>query len=79
MFVCLFHSQINFVLLISHCKLFLFLFAVIISEKFVCVIVVDGRHRPRGRHEGDRYESASMMSSDIETTSYMDSSDDQSR
>ncbi|XP_058972102.2 segment polarity protein dishevelled homolog DVL-3-like isoform X3 [Pocillopora verrucosa] len=40
--------------------------------------VVHGRHRQGGRHEGDRYESASMMSSDIESTSYMDSSDDQS-
>ncbi|KAJ7393261.1 Segment polarity protein dishevelled DVL-3 [Desmophyllum pertusum] len=42
-------------------------------------VVGHGRHRPGGRHEGgDRYESASMMSSDIETTSYQDSSDDQS-
>ncbi|XP_074624978.1 segment polarity protein dishevelled homolog DVL-3-like isoform X1 [Acropora palmata] len=32
----------------------------------------------RRRHESDRYESASVMSSDIETTSYQDSSDDQS-
>lgn len=44
-----------------------------------CVVVIHGRHRQGGRHEGDRYESASMMSSDIETTSYQDSSDDQSR
>ena len=49
--------------------------------KLLCnhVIVIHGRHRQGGRHEGDRYESASMMSSDIETTSYQDSSDDQSR
>lgn len=47
--------------------------------KYVWVSVVHGRHRQGGRHEGDRYESASMMSSDIESTSYMDSSDDQSR
>ncbi|KAL9971051.1 hypothetical protein ACROYT_G023535 [Oculina patagonica] len=40
--------------------------------------VIHGRQRSGGRHEGDRYESASMMSSDIETTSYQDSSDDQS-
>lgn len=41
-----------------------------------CVVVIHGR---RGRQEGDRYENASMMSSDIETTSYQDTSDDQSR
>ena len=41
----------------------------------VLCTVIHGRRR----HDGDRYESASMMSSDIETTSYQDSSDDQSR
>lgn len=44
-------------------------------EFLFCFIVIHGRRR----HESDRYESASVMSSDIETTSYQDSSDDQSR
>ena len=52
---------------------------VVLNAFLFCITVIHSRHRPGGRHESDRYESASMMSSDIETTSYQDSSDDQSR